>query len=98
MVLHNHQRLSAKKYQQRDPICQRDLRRGYSKLNTGDAVVIPGDHMFLIGLNYEVPPSGGQFTESYVCCYEQTPPYAVGSFWTYAKLQEGGYVPFSKFK
>lgn len=70
----------------------------YSQLNAGDAVVVPGSHMFLIGLNYEVPPSGSSFTESYVCCYEQTPPYAQDTFRTYAELEKNGYVPFSKFK
>ena len=53
--------------------------------------------MFLITINWEVPPSGSGYDESYVVCYEQTPYNAQLTFHTYTQLSQGGYIPFSKF-
>jgi hypothetical protein len=70
-----------------------------SQLCMGDAVVsTEKGHMFLIFNNFEVPPAGGTYTESYVACYEQTPPISVLSFHTYSQLVRDTYVPFSKFR
>lgn len=69
---------------------------GYSNLEAGDALVTVG-HIFLVGMNYQIPPSGSPYNESYVACYEQTPPKSMLTFWTYNQLENQNYVPISKF-
>lgn len=71
----------------------------YADLQKGDAVVTntSGNHMFLITINFETPPSGSDYNTSYVVCYEQTPYQAQLTFWTYDQLSKNNYIPISKF-
>lgn len=62
-----------------------DLVNSYQYLQPGDAVVNAG-HTFLIDYN------GG----SAIYAYEQTPPYAVYTYHTYADMANQKYLPFSK--
>ena len=59
--------------------------------------VVTDPHMFLITINFEVPPSGSGYDEPYVVCYEQMLYNAQLTFHTYAQLSQGEYIPFSKF-
>lgn len=62
-----------------------DLLNSYKKLQPGDAVVNSG-HTFLIDYN-----SGRS-----IYAYEQTPPYARYTYWSYDDMANGKYMPFSK--
>lgn len=68
----------------------------YADLQPGDALLTNG-HMFLVSQNWETPPSGSSYDEPYVVCYEQTPPQAILSFWTYDQLSSDDYIPISNF-
>lgn len=73
-----------------------ELPNGYSDLQKGDAVVY-SDHIMLVTQNHEYPSSSSGYSESYVAVYEQTPPYAQLTFWTYAQLESVGYEAISYF-
>lgn len=73
-----------------------ELPNGYEDLQKGDAVVT-SDHIMLVTQNHEEPPDGAIYDESYVAIYEQTPPMAQQTFWTYAQLEDYGYKAISYF-
>jgi hypothetical protein len=63
-----------------------DLFNSYQYLQPGDAVVKNG-HTFII------VSSSSIYQMCY--CYEQTPYYAVATFWDWSRLAQDGYMPFS---
>lgn len=64
-----------------------ELVNAYRYLQPGDAVVNDG-HTFLI--NYNDPSNGS------IQAYEQTPYNATYTYWGYAQMANGAYMPFSK--
>lgn len=65
-----------------------ELKTAYASLVPGDAVVIGGNHTFMIAYN--------DIANQKVQCYEQTPYNAQVTEWTYAEMANAKYLPFSK--
>lgn len=65
-----------------------DLHNSYKYLQKGDALVKNGHTFFVIA-------SSEDFGFCY--CYEQTPYYAIASYWDYEDLASQGYMPFGKY-
>jgi len=63
------------------------LKTAYKKLQKGDAVVKSG-HTFLIASN--------DIDNSKIYAYEQTPYNAQYTTWTYEKMANDSYMPFTK--
>lgn len=65
-----------------------ELKISYASLVPGDAVVVGGSHTFMIAYN--------DIANQKVQCYEQTPYNAQVTEWTYTKMADAKYLPFSK--
>lgn len=65
-----------------------ELKTAYASLVPGDAVVVGGNHTFMIAYN--------DIANQKVQCYEQTPYNAQVTEWTYTKMANAKYLPFSK--
>ncbi len=64
------------------------LAGGFSSLGKGDGLVSTSDgHAFICSINH--------VSDSYLVAYEQTPPKATMSIWTYSQLQSRGYKPIT---
>lgn len=64
-----------------------ELKTAYASFVPGDAVVTNG-HTFMIAYN--------DIANQKVQCYEQTPYQAQVTEWTYTKMANAKYLPFSK--
>lgn len=65
-----------------------ELKTAYVSLVPDDVVVVGGSHTFMIAYN--------DIANQKVQCYEQTPNRAQVTEWTYTKMANAKYLPFSK--